>query len=154
MNNGGRLFIVEGLFWIDYRPTDVAIFDGNSPHGVSHMRPRGIQKCGPRKYLRFRISKIQERSTDRKRKENKIAGSLAIRIERNLHMHKSDIMPQRNGLRSSLIGCFDTIIQRILISVRENLQVVAGAVRHSSGTGWPSLNLCSIIHQPTQEEPA
>eukprot|EP00986_Skeletonema_menzelii_P005740 scaffold2132_cov152-Skeletonema_menzelii.AAC.1 len=53
MNNGGRLFIVEGLFWIDYRPTDVAIFDGNSPHGVSHMRPRGIQKCGPRKYLRF-----------------------------------------------------------------------------------------------------
>lgn len=38
-NNGGRLFLAEGLFWIDFNPTDIALFDGNVPHGVTYMRP-------------------------------------------------------------------------------------------------------------------
>lgn len=59
-HNGGRLYIAEGLFWIDYRPTDVALFDGNVPHGVSRMRPRGVDKRQPVVYERFSIILFSE----------------------------------------------------------------------------------------------
>ena len=54
-HNGGRLYIAEGLFWIDYCPTDVALFDGNVPHGVSRLRPRGVDKSQSVVYERFSI---------------------------------------------------------------------------------------------------
>lgn len=54
-HNGGRLFLAEGLFWIDYRPTDVALFDGNVPHGVSRMRPLGADKSQTVMYQRFSL---------------------------------------------------------------------------------------------------
>jgi len=52
--NGGRLFIAEGLFWLDYRPTDCVAFDGNIPHGVSRLRPIHPNNLQP-EYRRFSI---------------------------------------------------------------------------------------------------
>eukprot|EP00984_Skeletonema_dohrnii_P018291 scaffold8514_cov74-Skeletonema_dohrnii-CCMP3373.AAC.3 len=53
-NYGGRLFIVDGLLCLDYRPMDVAVFDGNYLHGVSKMKPvKGKEPPNGGKYNRF-----------------------------------------------------------------------------------------------------
>jgi hypothetical protein len=50
--NGGRLFLAESVFCLDYRPTDVVAFDGNIPHGVTRMKPID-PKDVPKEYKRF-----------------------------------------------------------------------------------------------------
>ena len=38
--NGGRLFLADGLFSLEYGPRDVIVFSGNFPHGITNMRQR------------------------------------------------------------------------------------------------------------------
>eukprot|EP00985_Skeletonema_marinoi_P026660 scaffold20865_cov150-Skeletonema_marinoi.AAC.3 len=38
-HRGGRLFLAEGLFSIQYGPRDIVAFDGNVPHGLTRMKP-------------------------------------------------------------------------------------------------------------------
>lgn len=46
---GGKLFMANGLFEMEYGPLDCVLFDGNEPHGVSSLRAlasEGQRKAG------------------------------------------------------------------------------------------------------------
>jgi hypothetical protein len=51
-HRGGRLFLAEGVFWLDYRPTDIVVFCGCIPHGTTLMKPLN-KTCGDQSFKRF-----------------------------------------------------------------------------------------------------
>lgn len=57
---GGKLFMANGLFEMEYGPLDCVLFDGNEPHGVSSLRalPSEGQKRAGDKWPMERFSLI------------------------------------------------------------------------------------------------
>lgn len=43
-HKGGRLFLADGLFCLEYRPRDLVLLDGRFAHGVSSLRELGGQE--------------------------------------------------------------------------------------------------------------
>jgi hypothetical protein len=42
-HNGGRLFLADGVFSLEYGPRDVVVFSGNWPHGITNMKQKGTE---------------------------------------------------------------------------------------------------------------
>jgi len=53
--NGGRLVLVDGLLHLHYRPMDIIIMDGTTPHGVTSLRRIGAIPKGTKSMSRFSI---------------------------------------------------------------------------------------------------
>ena len=58
---GGNLFLVDGMFRLDYGPRDLILFDGNVAHGVTNMRhlPNGQGKLNRFSSITFSTWKIE-----------------------------------------------------------------------------------------------
>ena len=42
-HNGGRLFLADGVFSLEYGPRDVVVFSGNWPHGITNIKQKGTE---------------------------------------------------------------------------------------------------------------
>jgi len=42
-HDGGRLFLADGIFSLQYGPRDVVLFSGNWPHGITNIKQKGAE---------------------------------------------------------------------------------------------------------------